>query len=440
MGGKRLRDTGWSVSALLVTVLWGCAAADASPEGSQDAAPSTVEAPARLVSDSSLVRLVAEIQPAVERSAGISATSPLNVTATDESRLRTYLKTQIREQLSPELASAITASYARLGLVPDSLDLRGFMLALLEEQVVGYYDPATDTLFVHERIGIEQLKPVLAHELVHALQDQRLALDSLRHSLIERNDASSAAQAALEGHAMYGMMEWQFSSMTGSPADLTVLPDLGATLANIDLAALGDFASVKILASAPRIVREAVLFPYVGGLVFVQRAWKERQDRPLPFGEHLPRSTEQVLHIDRWLAGDEPVRIDFASNRLAGWEIVHTWDLGELETRIFLEEHTGDPALAEMAAAGWDGDAYRLLRSDAGEALVWISVWDTETDADEFAAAAAEAYKQRYDGSERRPRIERGSESGRAVVRVFDVPPGSIATRIMGEIEVEERP
>ncbi|MDX1579585.1 MAG: hypothetical protein R3266_13960, partial [Gemmatimonadota bacterium] len=226
---SRVMAGGYALLGLCIT---GCGAAEAAPESSRNAAPAALARPAPTLADSTLARLVREIQPAVERSARIEAVRPLLVAATDEGRLRAYLERQLREQLSPELAAAITATYARLGLVPDTLDLRALMLALLEEQVVGYYDPVTDTLFVHERVSVEQLEPVLAHELVHALQDQRLSLDSLQRELDDRNDRSTASQAALEGHATYAMMEWQFSAMTGSPADLTTLPDLGGTLAN----------------------------------------------------------------------------------------------------------------------------------------------------------------------------------------------------------------
>jgi len=373
--------------------------------------------------DSTLARLVTEILPTVERSAGITAMAPLHVAATDETRLRTYLENQITGQLSEEEASAVTATYARLGLVPDSLDLRGLFLALLEEQVVGYYDPVTDTLFVHDRVTVEQLEPVLAHELVHALQDQEFALDSLSRALEDRNDASTASQAAMEGHATYAMMEWQWGNVTGSPADLTQLPDLGPTFANLDLSALGDIGPVDVLVGAPAIIREGMIFPYVGGLVFLQRLWKKVPARPLPFGPNLPSSTEQVLHVDRWLAGDEPTVVTFREP-VDGWEEIHARDLGELETRIFLEEHLQDRARAEAAAAGWDGDAYRLLRSPAGELLLWVSVWDSDSEADEFVSAARDAYARRYDGVDRQLRFERSQVSDRPVVRILDAPPG----------------
>lgn len=409
---------------MAVTLGWlsvGCADAQSSDPDATASIPD-------LVTDTALTRLLSEIRPAVERSSGIEATRPLHVAATNEGRLRAYIEGQLETQLPPGEAAAITAVYARLGLVPDTLDLTALVSALLQEQVIGYYDPVSDTLFVHERVPLEQLEPVLAHELVHALQDQYMALDSARTALDGRNDALTAYQAVMEGHATFAMLEWQFAAMMGAEADLTAMPDLGEMLEGIDLSALGEFGSTRVLEEAPPVIREGLLFPYLGGVAFIQRAWKARSDRPLPLRADLPRSTEQILHTDRWLEDDEPTAVRFAESPPAGWDVVYENDLGELETRIFLEEHLDDPTRARTAAAGWDGDAYRLLRREDAEGLVWTSVWDTPADADEFADAARAAYATRYGGATapesaaRNPRIERVDVAGRAVVTIVDFP------------------
>ncbi|MGH7540585.1 MAG: hypothetical protein ACRELC_06275 [Gemmatimonadota bacterium] len=397
--------------------------------------------------DSTLATLLAEIQPRVERSSGIEATRPVDVARADADRLRAYLEAQLRSGLPPEKAEALEAAYARFGLLPDTVDLTALLGALLEEQVVGYYDPESDTLFVLDRVPAAQLAPVLAHELVHALQDQRVDLDSLRNALGDRNDPTMAAQAAIEGHATYAMIEWQLSQLSGKEADLTLLPDLGTALAGMDLSALGDAAPVEVLRSAPAVVREGLLFPYIGGFTFMQRAWRAQEGRPIPFGSRLPRSTEQVLHVERYLESDAPTNVRFDETPPAGWTEVFANGLGEHETRIFLEEHLMEAPRAEAAATGWDGDAYRLVRGPGGEALVWVTVWDAPEDADEFAAAARDAWTRRYASPEggdapRRPRIERTEIGGRPVVVTLDLPPGtgdSVATSLARVTLDEER-
>ena len=278
----------------------------------------------------------------------------------------------------------------------------------------------------------------------------RVDLDSLQREVIDALDRTLAAQAAIEGHATFAMMEWQLGQMSGGTVDLTQLPDLGAQLANLDLEALGEVASVAVLRSAPRVIQEELIFPYVGGLVFLQRAWSAREGRPLPFGDALPTSTEQVLHLDRYLEGDHPTEVIFSQPAPRGWEELYANGLGELETRVFVAQHLGDESRAEEAAAGWDGDAYRLLRGPAGEVLVWVSVWDAEAEADEFAEAAREAYRERYasgPGSSPGPdemrevRIERATVGGRPGVVIQDAPPGTPAPLLetLTRVEIRER-
>jgi len=423
MGGDRrgaqLRTA--VASAALAVGLAGCMVGGALPQRQPDEA--TAGATTATLADTTLARLVDEILPEVERSSGLTATRPLNVAVTNEEHLRSYLEKQLASQLPDEEAVALTAAYARLGLVPDTLDLRGLLAALLQEQVIGYYDPITDTLFVHDRVPVADLEPVLAHEMVHALQDQYVPLDSIARSFGDRSDPAGAYQAATEGHATYAMMEWQLAHMTGSQADLTKMPDLGPMLSVVDLSELGDFGSAEILSAAPAIIREGMIFPYVGGLVFMQRLWKERPDHPLPLGDGLPRSTEQILHVDRWLDHDVPTSVRFTEPVSEEWELVLQRDLGEFETRVFMSEHLGDRERADAVADGWDGDKYRLVRRGGQEALMWVSVWDTPEDAEEFAVAAREAYAARYHGGERTPTITRG-DGERPTVTIVDAPPG----------------
>lgn len=401
--------------------------------------------------DSTLAVLLAEIQPAVQRAAGLEARRPVNVARADDARVRAYLREQLERELPPERAGALTATYARLGLVPDTLDLASLFEALLAEQVIGYYDPESDTLFVQARLPEgAQLETVLAHELVHALQDQHVALDSLSTALRGQNDPTMAAQAAIEGHATFVMTEWQLGRMSGAAVDLTTLPDLGESLASLDLSALGDGTPTEVLQSTPAVIREGLLFPYIQGLAFIQRLWQAQEGRSPPFGSALPRSTEQVLHLARYLEGDAPTAVRFSEPPPDGWTEVWSDGLGEFETRIFLSEHLADPERAVAAAAGWDGDAYRLLRGPPGEALVWVSVWDAEAEADEFAEAAREAYRERYasgagssPGSDemREVRVERATLGGRPGVVIQDAPPGVPARLLetLTRVEIREQ-
>lgn len=388
--------------------------------------------------DTALSRLATELLPEVEESSRIRAVHPLALASSSEEKLEGFLSSALAEQLPDEKADAVAAAYIRLGLLPDTIRLGPLFRSLLLEQVVGYYDPRRDTLYVVEGVPAGTLEPILVHEMVHALQDQHTDLDSLTRSAAEQNDRATAAQAALEGHATYVMMEWMLSRQMGAPVDLTAMPELGDLLGGLDPALL---AGTPVLQDAPRIIRESLIFPYIGGLVFLQRVWSADGARRLPFGDDLPESTEQVLHPDRYLGDrDRPSEVNFVEAPPAPWSEVHSDGLGELETRVFLEEHLGEPGRAATAAAGWDGDSYRLLRAGGREVLIWASVWDSERDAAEFEDAVREAFEARY-ASQARGRqvtLERTQVEGRPVVIVVDAPegldPGSLEPALRFEV------
>jgi hypothetical protein len=425
------------VGGLLAVAVW-TACGDRTEAGESGAGSASDGAVRSSGTDTALARLASELLPGVEQSSRIRAARPPALASSSRESLEGFLSRALVEQLPDEKAEAVAAVYARLGLLPDTLQLGPLFRSLLLEQVVGYYDPRRDTLYVVEGVSEDQLQPILVHELVHALQDQRIDLDSLTRSVGELNDRATAAQAALEGHATYVMMEWLISRQTGAPVDLTAMPDLGGLLGSLDPSLL---AGTPVMRDAPRIVRESLIFPYIGGLVFLQRVWSADPTRPLPLGNDLPESTEQVLHPDRFLGErDHPSDVAFMEDPPTTWHEIQSDGLGELETRIFLEEHLGDPDTAASAAEGWDGDRYRLLRDEGREVLIWASVWDSERDAVEFEEAVGRAFDERYadDAGARVVGVERRQVEGRPVVLVVDAPegldPSSLETALRFEV------
>jgi len=405
-------------------------------------------------SDSSLVDAARRLIPEVSRESGLSVVRRLAVARTTRSKLNEYLLGELADELPAERAQAVTAVYARLGLLPDSVDLLGLLRKLYLEQVVGYYDARRDTLYVREGVGEELFRPVLVHEMVHALQDEHEDLDSLVNARRDDNDASSAARAALEGQATFVMLEWQLRRTLGRDVDLTAMPSVASLIGSTDVMAAGAGSSPE-LAGAPPFIQQSLLFPYMAGLAFVQALWKERPGRPAPLGADMPASTEQVLHPRRFLSSprDAPTSLSFTDSldRPAGtgWREVHTDDLGEFETRAFLSAFLGDTARAASAAKGWDGDRYRLLRRcGAGaeetacpEALVWASVWDDAPAADSFVVAVKAAEAARYGA---RTRAGEGTTGGGAGL----APPASRLDTLAGagrilevrRLEVDGRP
>jgi hypothetical protein len=367
--------------------------------------------------DRALRAAVDSLLPGLERLSGLPARSPINLGTKTKAEVREYVTQQLDKEMPAAELGGIQGTYAALGLIPDTLDLRGLLLELYAEQVAGYYDPEAKTFYLVEGTARETLRPVLAHELVHALQDQHVNLDSLISNRTN-SDLQTAAQAAIEGQATLVMFALMAEEMSGEALDVTMLPDLGVQLRP---ALEMQNEQFPVFRGAPLILRETLLFPYLQGAAFVQALWRSRGRRngimPAPLDSLLPYSTEQVMHpaaafIDQ---RDAPTEIVLAGAP-AGWSTLYQNTLGELEISIFLRQHLG--ADAGALAEGWDGDRFVLLeRAGSGRALIWYSVWDDAARADRFADAYRQVLTKR---PARHGTVVRIDMQGRPAVQITD--------------------
>lgn len=361
--------------------------------------------------DPALTAMVDSMLPKLEVLSGLKKLRPIALGEKSRTDLRAYVQKRLAEEMPPQEMAGIRATYVALGLMPDSIDLKKLLLDLYQEQVAGYYDPLARTFYVISGTKLGMLRPVLAHELVHALQDQHSNLDSLI-SRKRGNDRQSAAQAAIEGHATLVMFAYLASEAAGKLIDPSALPDIGAQMRPALEAQNSQFPVFK---GAPRIIRETMVWPYVSGAAFTRALWQARRDQgyPAPIGSLLPQSTEQVMHpADRFLGTrDAPTEIRFTNTA----KVIYENTLGELETGILLSVHLG--LAVERAAAGWDGDRFQLVLVNGRRLLIWQSVWDDASSADRFANAYKQVALKRRG---RAIRIERNVISGREGVLIFD--------------------
>jgi hypothetical protein len=368
--------------------------------------------------DDGAQRIARQLAPAVERAVGVPFKRPPRVVARNRDQVRAYLERKIAAELPPAELAAVQRAYRAFHLIPDTLDLHRLMLDLYSEQVAGFYDPDSAMLFVVRGADPTLLRVVLAHELVHALQDQYTRLSTIL-KLHRQNDRQTAGQAVMEGQAVVA------SLAALAPGGQS--PDFARAWNSVREGIREQQASMPVFAGAPRLIQESLLFPYLGGAEFVQ-AFDQRKTRPeeLPFNERLPVSTEQILHESRYTARELPARLRIAA--APGDTVVYDDDFGEFETRTALASWgIADPE-AVAAAAGWNGDRYDLLGTKAGTAVVWATAWDTPQDAQEFERALRRAWTrtaQAADGAAaRRWQIDILRVSGVPVVRLVDGPSG----------------
>jgi len=323
-------------------------------------------------------RLVDSLRPVVEQTVGVPFKAPPRYAVRSRAQVATYLETKLNEELPPERLTAMHDVYRLLGQVPDSLDIRGLLTALYEEQVAGFFDPDSGTLFVYEGSDVKsaQFKFVLAHELVHALQYDYLALDSIMHQRRD-SDRLAAAQAMLEGQATLASMQ-----MMAPGQDLLSDDAIWETFREQLRTARG---SMQVFAETPRVLQEGLIFPYLEGAEFVR--WSERNGAGVgePYGAAIPVSTEQVLHPQRYAARDMPVEVPLDTVGAAPGE---SDVMGEMGVATLSADLAGAEVVSTTIPIGWGGDRYRLYQSPVGPALVWLIAWDDQRAADRFLAGS----------------------------------------------------
>ena len=323
-------------------------------------------------SDATLRKLASELLPDLAARSGLELREPVRLEMRSREELVRYLESKLDEELPEEEARATVEAYALFGLVPNTLDLREVLLALYTEQVAGFYEPDSTALFVMDDQPEALLEGLLVHELVHAVQDQWVDLGALADPKLG-SDRATAAQAAIEGHATLVMLEYMAEQAQGTPVDLGALPNFANLLRSQLEGARDQFPA---LAAAPPVIQESLLFAYLEGAGYVHGLWAQG-DRVAPFGEYLPKSTEQILG---GTADDVPVELAMS---VSGADILHEDVLGRLELGVMLDQHLG-PGSARFAD-GWGGDRYVLVEVGTGErGLIWYSVWDDEAARDRF--------------------------------------------------------
>jgi hypothetical protein len=324
--------------------------------------------------DADLARLVDSLRAPVEKATGLHFTSPPRSAMRSREQVRDYLIAKLDEELPPKRLSGLEGAYRLFGLLPDTLQLRPLLLDLYTEQVAGFYDPDSATLFGVEGADRTQLRLVLAHELIHALQGQYLPLDSIL-SARENNDRLAAAQAILEGQATLASLEVLApgQGVAQNPQFWELYRDQVRQ----------QQSTMPVFRRAPLVLREALIFPYLQGAEFMH--WWETEGRDsLPYGPRMPVSTEQVLHPARYARGDVPLELVFPPDSAVAYEDV----LGENEIRVILATLAGSDEVQTVMPIGWGGDRFRLHRTPEGEALVWYVVWDDERSGERFLRSA----------------------------------------------------
>ena len=372
---------------------------------------------------------VTEAVPMIEKAVGLKFKTPPKVETRSKEQVRQYIVKQVSDSQSVREINGEEAAYKRLGLIPDTLKLQSFLESLLVEQIVGFYDPHTKILYIVDGSPKDLVATIVTHELIHALQDQYISLDSVQKTVGD-NDRTSAAQSVFEGQAVYE----QISIMLGGSNIAINLPGGWDRIRDMIRETQ---SSMPIFAAAPRVIQETLIFPYLSGAEFY-RNYKERKPGTVIYKD-MPVSTEQIIHPSAYFGTrDNPTKVTLGP--LTNASDVYENDLGEFETRLFLFQHLNDQNDAIRGASGWDGDRYAVINTPQGPGIVWLTVWDSAIEAGEFYDLAGQAIEKRfktkgttstaspgknYSAGGRSLRVLTTEIQGRPTVIYVDVPAGA---------------
>jgi hypothetical protein len=360
-----------------------------------------------------------------------------------------YLRQKFDEDESARRMERSELVLKKFGLIDRDFHLRPFLLSLLTEQIAGFYDNKTKTVNLLDWIQPDEQKPVLAHELTHALQDQKVgltkwsdvSLNGTSHDVQDDNkhlqvdEAETAREAVAEGQAMAVFIDY-----TLRPTGKT-LADAPPGLAERMKDTVNDTSGSPILARAPLLLQQSLLFPYSEGLNFEQ-AVLLRGGKDAAFAGVLknpPSSSFEIMHPEAYIART-PVPVlrlpDIHPLIDAEYEPYDLGVMGELDVQI-LAELFGGREIAQGLSPDWNGGVYYAAQkksataaekeSTTSLALFYHSQWKNADSARTFLRIYSAQIPRKYSKVVRRQQDEVGDNE-----QVFSTSEGDVLLSISG--------
>ena len=381
------------------------------------APPSTESRPA---TNADFVAAADEVLGQMSQITGLKLLTPLKKSLRSREEIRAYVIKQMNEEKNAAERYADARSAEVFGLLPKGFDLDTFMVNVLTEQVEGLYDPKTREFYIADWSPLDDQRMVMTHELTHALEDQHFQIQAWERAARPNEDAELARDAVLEGSAMAAMFDYL---MLGTGRSLKDLPDFDPAML------MGDMGNAPTLQKAPPFLKDALIFPYLGGLTFSTAILKNTGWSALPgVFEKPPVSTQQILHPGLYRSGKTPTAVSLPLHeKLFGndWSKLDENVMGEFGWKEVLKQFL-DNDRAKSLAAAWDGDRYAVFEQKQTKKLILATRLhlDSEEHAARFFGQYSEALEKKY--AERKNLFRRPSFFS------FDTPDGGVFLDCLG--------
>jgi hypothetical protein len=310
----------------------------------------------------------------------------------------------------------------KFGLLNHDFNLRPFLLQLLTEQIAGYYDDKTKVVNLLNWISPNEQKPVLAHELTHAIQDQKVGLEkwssdgfkgisrtaSEDANRVANDEKETARQAVAEGQAMIVFVDYAAEHPTIEEKK----EDSGG-------------GGSDVMSRAPLLLQRSLEFPYTSGMAF-EKALGEAGGRKMEFAGVLdqpPSSSFEILHPAAYLAHAvvPSLRLpDVHAILDAEYEPYDLGVMGELDVEI-MASLFGGQEVAEALAPAWAGGVYYAAQRKSATAeektttaslgVFYFSRWKSKDAAQVFAKVYQGSLGRKYSGLKERKADEAEGET-----------------------------
>jgi hypothetical protein len=370
-----------------------------------------------------LFALVDQLMQFSSQETGLPVKSQVKRQLTSRAEVEGYLKEKFDEDESAKRMQRGEIVLKKFGLLDHDFDLKPFLLALLKEQIEAYYDAKTKTVNLLDWVDVEEQKPVLAHELTHALQDQHVNLekwsdqtpdevstnyrDDIDH--LAKDEMDTAREAVTEGQATAVMMDNMLK-----PKGMSLIKD--PEVVEFIKQQMAGSSDSPVMARAPLLLSESLLFPYREGLSFVQDVWMDKGQAPAFAGvlDRPPSSTWEIINPREFEKSKIPVVPLMPDIHPIVDKVYKPYDIGQvgqLDLHILAQLFGGESAARDLTSA-WDGGIYwagqRLSAKTPAEqastrsiSLFYLSAWKTNESATAFAQLYAGSLGRKYSGLKR---------------------------------------
>jgi hypothetical protein len=463
----------WSLALALCLVPLGRAAQQTGTSGRQQTAP-PANKPEQAPGNSSskdkskpethitgqqaqqLFSLVDQLLKFSSDETGLPIKSEVKRQLTTRTAVESYLTEKFNEDEDAKRMQRSEIVLKKFGLLDRDFDLKPFLLSLLKEQIEAYYDPKSKTVNLLDWVSVDEQKPVLAHELTHALQDQHVDLDKWSDQTpsdvslnsaddtvhLAKDELDTAREAVTEGQATAVMMDNILKPMGHS---LLKDPEVVDVIKE-QMQGSGDS---PVLARAPLLLSESLMFPYREGLSFEQDIWMDQGQTAAFVGtlDRPPTSTWEIINPREYEKGHLPVVPLLPDIHPIVDKQYRPYDIGQvgqLDVHILAGIFGGEAAARDLTPA-WDGGLYWAgqLRnaSEADQAstksiaLLYLSAWKSAASAQSFATLYASELGRKYSGLKPDTAAQSSAQRGNGIdERVYSTNEGPVVISRRGKL------